>query len=127
MACVETRLALDGMAHPKMPLLGSVGSGPLSIPQLETGLRLLGRGDLDHYAFWDANIDAFRRTVLFAIRETSDALLSPSVPVRWRVELEGQLEELFRYIELAERYITRRRASCGQSGSEFRLTLARIH
>ena len=83
-------------------------AAPLSIEQLEMGLRLLGRGDLDHNAFWDEHIGAFRQTVLFAIRETSDALLSPAIPLRWRVELEGQLEDLVQYIELADRYIARR-------------------
>jgi hypothetical protein len=84
---------------------------PLSIEQLEMGLRLLGRGDVDHNAFWDENIGAFRRTVLYAIGETSDALLLPAIPLRWRVELERQLEDLVEYIELADRYIARRSIS----------------
>src|SRR3954471_349794 len=81
---------------------------PLSVEQLETGVRLLDRGDTDHTAFWDANIEAFTSTVLFAIRETSDSLLSPSISLRWRVELESQLEALVQYIELADRYVARR-------------------
>jgi len=65
-------------------------------------------GKTDRGAFWDENIAAFRRTVLFAIRETSDALLSPTIPLRWKAELEAQLEELVQYIALADRYIAQR-------------------
>jgi hypothetical protein len=75
---------------------------PLSIEELEAGLRLLGRGDLDHRAFWDENIEAFRQTVLFAIRETSDALLSPQITLRWRIRLQTQLEALVQYIDFAD-------------------------
>src|SRR4051794_35111552 len=63
-----------------------------TIEDLETGLRMLGAADLDNNAFWDANIASFRQTVLFAIRETSDALLSPRITSAWRGELESQLE-----------------------------------
>jgi len=65
-------------------------------------------GNTDLGAFWDANIASFRQTVLFAIRETSDALLSPTITRPWKVELEAQLEELVEYIEMADRYIERR-------------------
>ena len=80
---------------------------PLTIEELEIGLRLLSRGEADH-EFWDNHIDAFRQTVLLAIRETSDALLSPRIPLKWRLELEGQLESLVRYVELANRYVEQR-------------------
>jgi hypothetical protein len=80
----------------------------LSIEQLEAGLRVLDSRECDLNAFWDENIDAFRRTVLFALRETSDALLSPKIPLRWRAELESQLEGLVQYVELADRYLARR-------------------
>ena len=80
----------------------------LSIEQLEAGLRVMGSGDGGIDAFWDQNVTDFRRTVLLSIRETSDALLSPRIPARWQVELESQLEELVRYLELADRYIERR-------------------
>jgi hypothetical protein len=62
-------------------------------------------------AFWDENIAVFRQTVLFAISETSDALRTPMIPLDWRIELERQLEDLVRYIELADRYIARRSLS----------------
>jgi hypothetical protein len=81
---------------------------PLTIDQLETGLRLLGSSKIDQHAFWDENIAAFRETVLLAIRETSDALLSPGMTHRWNVEFQGQLQALVRYLELADGYIARR-------------------
>lgn len=79
-----------------------------TIEELETGLRMLGREDVDLNAFWDQNIVAFRQTVLLAIRETSDALLSPGMTLRWRIEMEDQLEDLARYIKLADLYLARR-------------------
>ena len=92
-------------------------AAPLTIEELETGLRMLGRGDVDHNEFWDANIAAFRQTILFAIRETSDALLSPKISLSWRAELETQLEALVEYIEIADRYVARR----SRSGDRHRL------
>jgi hypothetical protein len=86
---------------------------PLTNEELETGLRLLGRRDIDQNAFWDENIVAFRQTVLLAIRETSDALLSPRVTLRWRAEFEAQLLALAQYIELADRYIAERSCEPG--------------
>lgn len=81
---------------------------PLTIEELESGLRLLGRGDTDQDAFWDENIAAFRETVLLAIRETSDALLSPGMTCRWSAEFQEQLQVLVRYLELADDYIAQR-------------------
>lgn len=80
---------------------------PFSIEELETGLRKLGRGNGDLKSFWDENIIPFRQTVLFAIHETSEALLSPSLALRSRVELEGQLETLTQYLKLADHYVAR--------------------
>jgi hypothetical protein len=97
----------------------------LSIEQLEEGLRLLGRGDMDQNKFWDENIAAFRQTVLLAIRDTSDALLSPKIPLRWSLELESQLEALVQYIELADRYIARRFVSPEAPAQAS--SLARVH
>lgn len=79
---------------------------PLSIEELEAGLLELDWANAEFSAFWDKNIYSFRYTVLFAIRETSDALLETKIPLRWRRELQSQLEELVRYINLADRYIT---------------------
>ena len=81
------------------------GLEPLSVEQLEMGLRVMRDERHDLRAFWDANIAAYRQTVLYSIRETSDALLSPDITLRWRIELEGQLEDLVRYLALADRYI----------------------
>jgi len=103
-----------------------MANGTLSIEQLEEGLRLLGRGDTDQNAFWDHNIEAFRQTVLFAIFETSEALLSPRIPLRWSVELESQLEALIQYMELADRYIARQSANRARALA-FRSPPPRIH
>jgi len=81
---------------------------PLSIEQLEAGLRVMKDARAERGGFWDENVAAFRMTVLFALRETSDLLLSPTIPPRWRVELEAQLEDLVEYLALADRYIEQR-------------------
>jgi hypothetical protein len=91
--------------HSRQPV-GEVA--PLSIERLEAGLRILIEGDVDSDGFWDENVAAFRQTVLFAIRETAEALLSPTIPLHWRTELEGQLEPLLGYLELANRRLAMR-------------------
>jgi len=78
---------------------------PLSMEELEAGLRMLMESDVDQDSFWDENVAAFRKTVLLAIRETSNDLLSPTITPRWRTELEGQLHLLVRCLELANRRI----------------------
>ena len=83
-------------------------AGPLSIPELEIGLRILGRSEPRQQAFWDENIVRFRQTVLLAIRDTSDALLEQAISAPWRIELETQLEALVQYLELANRYVAER-------------------
>jgi hypothetical protein len=93
------------MPNPKMP----DGVEPLTIEELESGLRVMKHADTDRGVFWDENVAAFRQTVILAIRETSDALLSPTVPPRWRAELEAQLEDLVAYMAMADRYIASRR------------------
>ena len=95
------------MSKLKAPPLAS-GPKPLSIEQLETGLRVMKDGRTDLGVFWDEHVAAFRQTVIFAIRETSNALLSPTISMRWREELEAQLENLIEYIALADRYVERR-------------------
>lgn len=77
----------------------------LSIKELEAGLEVLARADVDECAFWDQNVGVFRQTVLLAIRETSDALLSSRMSDDWRSDLEAQLEALVQYVDLADRYI----------------------
>ena len=73
------------------PLPDSIPCG-LNVEQLDVGLRILADDLVDVNAFWDDNITAFRQTLLSAIRETSDALLSPTISLSWRIELDGQLE-----------------------------------
>ena len=92
------------MTRRKTALETSNVDGPLGIEQLEAALRQLGRADVDPGAYWDEHIEAFRQTVLLAIRETADAIMLASVPSHWRVELEGQLAMLGRCIELADQY-----------------------
>ena len=105
------------------------GANPrvLSIDQLEAGLRVMDSGDSNLNAFWDANISDFRQTVLFAIRETSDALLSARISLRWQIELESQLETLVRYIQLADRYISRRSITPEESARRFSPELVSSH
>ena len=83
-------------------------TAPLTIAELESGLRSLDAGDLDRLDFWDAHVAAFKQTVLVAIRDTSDALLAAQMPDEWRNELEGQLRALLGYLELTDRYVTAR-------------------
>ena len=87
------------------------GVSPLTIPELEIGLRMLGRTNIDQTAFWDRHIARFRDTVLLAIRDTSEALLSPSMSAHLRLELQAQLEGLVGYIEVADRYVAERTRS----------------
>lgn len=81
---------------------------PLSVPELEIGLRILGGAEAKQKSFWDENIVRFRQTVLLAIRDTSDALLEQAISTPWRIELEDQLESLVQYLELANRYVAER-------------------
>src|SRR4051794_34229634 len=80
-------------------------SQPLSIEQLEAGLRVLADVKTEQNDFWDENLDAFRQTLLLAIRETSDALLTPRISEPWRVELERQLSELVSFMELTDHWL----------------------
>ena len=114
------------MRQKKVPVIRG-GFAPFTIEQLEVGLRVLGEHDIDLGAFWDENIETFRQTVIFAIRETSDALMSPKIPLHWRIELESQLEDLVRYIEFADRYIARRSVRCRSPVLEFPSEGSRIH
>jgi hypothetical protein len=105
----------------------SASGCPLSIEQLEAGLRTLNSLDRNLDAFWDENVASFRQTVLLAIRETSDALLSPSISFHWRLQFEEQLDALVKCLKLAERYIARRRLTGGSRVVELRLPQRRFH
>jgi hypothetical protein len=93
------------MPGEKPPSKPSGYVAPLTIEELEDGLRAMNELGAERGVFWDENVAAFRQTVLLAIRDTSDALLSPTIPLRWREELDGQLQELLQHLELAERHI----------------------
>ena len=89
------------MSNTRSYLKPSGDGGPLSLQELEAGLRILMDDTVDQSRFWHHKIVAFRQTLLFAIRETSDALLSPTISPRWRAELEKQLPLLLHYYEFA--------------------------
>ena len=82
---------------------------PLTIEQLEEGLRQLNRGDIEPNLFWDENIVAFRQTVLAAIRDTADALSSTRLTGELRNELESQVGPLTFYLRMADGYLAKRR------------------
>src|SRR4249919_3004439 len=115
------------MPHGKLPRRPSRNAGPLTIDQLEAGLRIMDATETDRNAFWEDNLDAFRRTVLFAIRDTSDALLSPRITRRWRLELKCQLLDLFEYLDLADRCLSRRSLSPEAPARVLFLARRRIH
>jgi hypothetical protein len=108
-------------------LTARAGPGPLSVEQLEFGLRAMSDRDTDLGAFWDENIESFRRTLFLAIRDTSNALLSQEMPLQWRAELESQLEELVGYIGLTDRYVSRQASSFGETGRVFPSAPERVH
>jgi len=82
---------------------------PLTIEQLEEGLRQLDGGEIEPNLFWDANIVAFRQTVVAAIRDTAEALSSARLSDELRNELESQVEPLNYYLRMAEGYLAKRR------------------
>ena len=85
------------------------GAAPgLTVEQLEEGLRMLDRGEIDANLFWDQNVVAFRQTVIVAIEETSKGVTSMHVSEVLRAELQSQIEPLKFYLSLANRYLARR-------------------
>jgi hypothetical protein len=95
----------------------------LTIDQLEAGLRITDEEGTDLHSFWDEHVASFRETVVLAIRETTDALFSPTITLGWRLELEDQLDDLIRYLKLADTYMARREVSCAPSPGPVRLSL----
>ncbi len=85
-------------------------AAPLTVEELEDGLRLLDRGEIEADAFWDTNLAVFRQAMVAAIGETT-GLLAGRLPYRWRRELEVQLEALRGYVEIVDLYMTRRDAA----------------
>jgi hypothetical protein len=87
----------------------------LGVDELEAGLALLDHG-APQDAFWDSNVAAFRQTVLEAIGETSDALLSKDLTTARRDDLEEQVRALRHCIEVADSYVVRRSRISGPHG-----------
>ena len=108
------------MSHDKIPATPGGFRRGLNVEQLDVGLRILNGGLVDVNSFWDENIAAFRQTLLVAICETSEALLSPRTSLILRIELKTQLESLVQHMELADRYIARRSLSFERSSRELR-------
>jgi len=80
---------------PNYPLRGGEPMAlPLTIDELEDGLRALDSGETDRLLFWERNLGAYRETLLVAIRETVEALSATDVPMRWRMVLERDVEDL---------------------------------
>lgn len=77
---------------------------PLSIAELEAGLRILDAGTAESRAFWNDNLAAFRQTLLIAIRDTANALASRELSGELRQELESQLPALNHYLVAANEY-----------------------
>ncbi len=77
---------------------------PLTVEELEAGLRLLERLDTDKEEFWDENKRAFQATIRLAIRETAEALLLRQMSQALRDELEGQLAWLTNCLAPKERH-----------------------
>lgn len=80
----------------------------LTIEQLEEGLRMLDRGEIEPNLFWDQKTQAFRQTVVAAIAETSSALSSNRISSALREELERQVEPLNFYLRIADSYLAGR-------------------
>jgi hypothetical protein len=78
---------------------------PMSIEELEAGLLIMKELGSDCGVFWDENAAAFRQTVLLAIRDTSNSLLSRTISAPWRDELDSQLQELLLLLEFTNRQI----------------------
>ena len=100
---------------------------PLSIEQLEAGLQILDAVEINTRSFWEQHAESFRLTVLLAIRETSDALLTPTLPPGWRAGLENDLEDLVGYLELANRYLAQRAISRERLAEAKRRLAPRLH
>ena len=70
---------------------------------------MLDRGEIQPNRFWDEKAAAFRKTLVDAIAETSEALSSQHISDDLRFQLEGQVEPLQFYLKMADAYLARRR------------------
>ena len=64
--------------------------------------------------FRDEHVEAFRNTVIAAIRETSDLLRSEDMPPRWRKQLQRQVRHMRSYVEVADLYLARQRGTASR-------------
>src|SRR3954468_24060719 len=80
---------------------------PLTVEELEMGLLADG-------GFSDEHVEAFRETVIAAIRETSDLLREVDMPGRWREQLRRQVRHMRDYVEVADLYLARRNGVAGR-------------
>lgn len=73
-------------------------AAPLTVEELEMG-------------FCDDQVEAFRETVLAAIRETSALLQAEEMPPGWREQLARQVRHMRHYVEIADLYLARQNGS----------------
>jgi hypothetical protein len=101
---------LDGLSAAEKIILPNYPPGgepfglPLTIDELEDGLRALDSGETDPLLFWQRNLGAYRKTLLVAISETLEALCASDLPTRWRAVLERDVEELRCYLLIADAF-----------------------
>jgi hypothetical protein len=84
-------------------ILADRAGGQLGIDELEAGLSRLNVPGNE--GFWDENVEAFRRTVIAAIRETCEILENEEMPERWREQLNRQVEAMRNYVGVADLYL----------------------
>ena len=94
------------------PIFHGASGQLLSIGELEDGIKVLDAGGSED--FWDEHVDAFRDTVVDAIRETCEILDTEDMPRRWRAQLNRQVEAMRKYVCLADFYLATRTAGSDQ-------------
>jgi hypothetical protein len=89
------------------PLLAHyhAGAAPMSIEELESGLSRLHHKQEENIGFWIENIIVFRRTLLFAIGETSELLAASNMSSNSGIELQGELGRLRSYLAIADDFL----------------------
>jgi len=80
------------------------------LPESEPAATLLSVEELE-MGFSDGHVEAFRATVIAAIRETSDLLRTEEMPARWRAQLDRQVRHMRHYVEIADLYLAKQNGS----------------
>jgi len=80
------------------------------LPESEPAATLLTVEALE-MGFSDGHVEAFRETVIAAIRETSDLLRTEEMPARWRAQLDRQVRHMRHYVEIADLYLAKQNGS----------------